>query len=113
MLQKILDADIKAVSSGYADLGWDVGDARLTPYEIRTLLKYGVIEVVYQSGRKRRYRIRDQEAVEAALEYAKKRGYIGKSRSAFSFWILFLGPLHSFLGALPAQEVLLSVQILL
>ena len=76
VLQKILDADIKAVSSGYADLGWDVGDARLTPYEIRTLLKYGVIEVVYQSGRKRRYRIRDQEAVEAALEYAKKRGYI-------------------------------------
>lgn len=76
VMQRIYEADIKCESSGYGDLGWDIGDARLTPSEIRTLLKHGIIEIVYQSNRNRSYRIRNIKQVEEAINKAKELGYI-------------------------------------
>jgi hypothetical protein len=78
VLQKVYQADIRAESL-YSGMGWDIGDAGLTPYEVRVLLKYGIVEVAYQSSRRRRYRIRDRDKVLEALEVAKELGYISSS----------------------------------
>ena len=74
VLKKIVAAEQKIAISPHPELGWDIGTAGLTPYEVRTLLKHGIIEVSYQSSRTRHYKVRDLEkVVEAIKEFEGKK----------------------------------------